>query len=321
MYFTRLLTISIFTLALTFVACRAVGTDEEKMVFVTAGDHFRLGVVVSDLEDEKKSELGVSEGAYILEVLEDSEAERIGLMKKDLITKFDGKKVSTADDLQNYISEIEEEKEVELVVIREGKATNFKAKLQKIKEGKKVEVVVDDEVIDVNVDDVPLPPNFDFFISGEDEKGAFLGVMAENISEQMLSYFEVEYGVVIEEVVKDSPAEKAGLKAGDVIMKINDREIKDHGDLIRTINYFNPEEKVTVHYSRKGKKMNVSVTLEEKKGRKFGEKRWIFENNKFPGVIKSKDKARNVYKIMREIKEGTGKRWDVEAPKLRLRII
>ena len=62
-----------------------------------------------------------------------------------------------------------------------------------------------------------------------------------------------------------SPAEKAGIKAGDVIVSINKRSIKNFNDLVRTLNYYNPDEKVSVEISRKGDKKTVDVILGEKK--------------------------------------------------------
>jgi len=101
---------------------------------------------------------------------------------------------------------------------------------------------------------------------GHDQKGGFLGVEAKDISEQMLEYFDVKHGVLVEGVIDETPAQKAGIKAGDVITKINDREIKDYSDLIRTLNFYNPGEKVTLNYVRKGKKKSEKLELAEKKG-------------------------------------------------------
>lgn len=95
-------------------------------------------------------------------------------------------------------------------------------------------------------------------------KGGYLGVQVKDLSDQLQEYFEVKNGVLVEEVMKDSPAEKAGLKAGDVIVSINDRKLEDYHDLIRTVNFYNPEEKVTVSYVRKGDTEETKVVLGKK---------------------------------------------------------
>jgi len=100
-------------------------------------------------------------------------------------------------------------------------------------------------------------------IPGRDN-GGYLGVKVKEISGQLLEYFEVKNGVLIEEVKKNSPAGKAGLMAGDVIISINNRIIEDNQDLIRTVSYYNPQEKIKLKFSRKGKHKETTVVLEKK---------------------------------------------------------
>jgi len=81
-----------------------------------------------------------------------------------------------------------------------------------------------------------------------------------------------ERGVVVEEVQPDSPAEKAGLKAGDVITKINDTEIRDQRHLQLVVTQFAPNTDVTVSYLRDGKPQSVKVKLALRPN-KFGNER------------------------------------------------
>jgi len=85
--------------------------------------------------------------------------------------------------------------------------------------------------------------------------GGYLGVKIDDITDQLRNYFNVkgDGGVLITEVMDDSPAEKSGLKAGDVIIKVNDQWIGDREELQETIRSFEPEEKVTVTTVRKGR--------------------------------------------------------------------
>jgi len=84
---------------------------------------------------------------------------------------------------------------------------------------------------------------------------AFLGVMTKKVAD----------GAEITEVTKESAAEKAGLKAGDVITKVNDDKIADADDLYQTIGKYKPEDKVSITYKRGGKENKVDVTLGENK--------------------------------------------------------
>lgn len=238
----------------------AAHPEEEKIIVKTKGKPV-LGVVVINMDDDELKELNLHGGAKVKKVMEDSEAERIGLQKGDIIVKFDGSDISDPEDLQEIISEIEEEKKVEVVAMRDGKEQKFEANL---KPGEKGPVWVwgDDGEFDFDFDEFPH-----HFMHGG--KGGFLGVETEELSDQLKKYFEVDHGVLIESVVEDSPAEKAGLKAGDIIYEISGKKIEDYRDLIRTVNYYDPGEKVEVKYSRKEKTGSVKVELGERKKMKW----------------------------------------------------
>ncbi len=109
----------------------------------------------------------------------------------------------------------------------------------------------------------------------------FLGVKVESLTDQLRKYFEVSdgLGVLVAEVVEDSPAEKAGLKAGDVITKVEDREVKNHKDLVRGLNYFDPNDEVEIYFVRNKSKKSVDVTLAEPQDN-FEKMIWI-DDNKF----------------------------------------
>jgi len=90
---------------------------------------------------------------------------------------------------------------------------------------------------------------------------AFLGVAPQDITDELTAQFGAEKGAIISEVTPDSPAEKAGLKAGDVITKVDQTEIRDSRHLLLTIGQISPESQATVEYLRDGKKGSVRATL------------------------------------------------------------
>ena len=98
-----------------------------------------------------------------------------------------------------------------------------------------------------------------------DEKAGFLGVKIQDLSEQLSDYFKVKdgNGVLVSEVVEDSPANKAGLKAGDIITKVDDNEIENAGDLTSTIRDYEPDSKVSISVIRNGQKKKLNAVLGE----------------------------------------------------------
>jgi serine protease Do len=89
---------------------------------------------------------------------------------------------------------------------------------------------------------------FRYSMSGEK---AFLGVVTE----------EDDKGAKITDVTNNSAADKAGLKEGDIIVRVDDTKIENHEQLSKTITKHKPEEKVTVVYLRDGKEQKAPVTL------------------------------------------------------------
>lgn len=108
------------------------------------------------------------------------------------------------------------------------------------------------------------PDGFDglgsFNWDGEDsEPYAFLGVTTD----------DDDNGAKVTNVTKESAAEKAGLKEGDIITKIGDKKVDGPESLTDAIRARKPKEEVTVYYKRDGKENSTKVTLGEKKGGNF----------------------------------------------------
>jgi S1-C subfamily serine protease len=227
-----------------------------------------LGILISEVEKDQLDKYKLKGGARIMEVLEDSEAERIGLKKDDIIIRFAGQDINNPSQVKEILNEMEEEGTVEIGIMRDGEKKTFQAKLLP-KKGEDISVNIELDSLDFSgLSDLPqkIMKKMPFFCS----KGGFLGVKVGNLNEQLRDYFEVEYGVLIEKVFKDSPAEKAGLKAGDVILEIEKRKIEDYEDLIRTLNYYDPGDTIVLKYSRKGKVNSLSIKLDEKNMSKSG---------------------------------------------------
>ena len=98
-------------------------------------------------------------------------------------------------------------------------------------------------------------------------KRGWLGVVVQPLNEKLAKTFGLEKpaGTLIADVVKGDPGDKAGLKAGDIVTKINDKEIEDHKELITNIGKRSPGEKVVLTVLRDNNKMNITVVLGQRK--------------------------------------------------------
>ncbi len=94
--------------------------------------------------------------------------------------------------------------------------------------------------------------------------GAFLGVTTKTTNDDDEENSKSN-GAIITGVTEKSAAEKAGLKTGDIITKINDKKIEDPTDLSEAVNSFKPKDEVTVYYKRDGKEKSCKAILGESK--------------------------------------------------------
>ncbi len=97
----------------------------------------------------------------------------------------------------------------------------------------------------------------------------FLGVASRPVTRMIASYYDLkdqngnllESGVLVEEVVAGSAAEKIGVRVGDVITKINDSQLSEDHPLINVLTNFQPGDKVKLTVIRNGKLLTFDVTL------------------------------------------------------------
>ena len=91
----------------------------------------------------------------------------------------------------------------------------------------------------------------------------FLGVILQKIDNDLAQAFNLEKteGALVTEVMKESPADKAGIKAGDIILKINNQPIENVGSLRTTISMMHPNDKVILTVKRNDKIMDIAADI------------------------------------------------------------
>ncbi|MCI0530915.1 MAG: PDZ domain-containing protein [candidate division Zixibacteria bacterium] len=219
-----------------------------------------LGVYLQDLDRDTQEalELDSRQGALVEDVTEDGPAQKAGLKAEDVIIVFDGKKVSDSGDLREYIANRKAGQEVEIVVVRDGQKKEFNVKLEK-GEPRWTDV----HRIEKMIPGVGDSRTFSFSMPGFNRPR--MGVQITDLSEQLGEYFGVTdgQGALITQVVEESPAQKAGLKAGDVIVKIDTDDVENTSDVYEALEDFEGGEKVAVDVLRKGQKKSFAVELSE----------------------------------------------------------
>lgn len=130
--------------------------------------------------------------------------------------------------------------------------------------------------------DEPFEQNFSIFVDG----GGYLGVYAENISRENMGRYNLNQvrGVGVTQVIKDSPAEKAGLRKDDVILRIDGENVNSVRKLNRLISEMAPDHNVRVTVSRNGAETEITATVGKRSHSSFagdllpgGSKLWKWE--------------------------------------------
>lgn len=215
-----------------------------------------LGVALSDVSAEKARELKLPGefGALVTEVEPDSPAAKAGLAKNDVILEFAGERVRSVAQLDRLVRETPAGRTVTLQVNRDGQARTLSAKL----EGRGGSF----RMPRVEIPRIRMPDHQEFFFQ---TGGATLGITGDDLTRQLADYFGVKQGkgVLVREVLAGSSAEKAGLKAGDVIVRVDGHEVGSVSELRRALPQ-NPEgeRKVELTVVRDRREQALSVQVE-----------------------------------------------------------
>jgi serine protease Do len=232
-----------------------------------------LGVDVADVSSERLSALKLKEekGVEITMVDQDAPAGKAGLKEHDVILSMNGTTVESAAQLRRMIHEIPAGRVVTLGLSRDGSPVTVRVQLaDKQNEYSLLGPKVKDFHIDVP--EINVMPEMDFpsINMVVVTQSARSGLTVENITPQLGEFFGVKNGngVLVRAVEKGSRAEKAGFRAGDVIVKINDRAVHDTSDFTHAVRSRNGNS-VSVGVVREKKEQNLNLTLPERKDSSF----------------------------------------------------
>lgn len=255
----------------------------------TAGPAGWLGVSIQDVTSDIKEALprGVTDGAIVNSVVEDSPADDVGLKEGDIITRFNGTAVHDADDLTAAVRDAGAGKLADIEYYRDGRRMRDRVTLgesamstarrsyrdalkwvQKDEEDDDGDDEEDAHAWIFRDDQGPLSLLY------RGDRPARLGVRLMDLGDQLASYFKVEGkgGVLVTEVVEESPAAKAGILAGDVIVAIDDQAVTGVDDVLKEVGRHDEAGPVAVQVIRSGRSQTFTAELEkrESRNRRFG---------------------------------------------------
>ena len=228
-----------------------------------AGTGAYLGVDISDISTERISALKLKDehGVEVTMVDQDAPAGKAGVKEHDVIVTMNGTMIESGAQLKRMIRETPPGRVVTLGISRDGQPITVKVQL-----ADKSKEFANNFPRNFHVEIPPMPamPDIPAFVVVH--SSARSGLMVENITPQLGEFFGVKNGkgVLVRSVDKGSRADKAGFRAGDVIVRVNDQAVHDTSDFTHVIRS-HASGNISVGIVRDKKEQSLTLTLPERK--------------------------------------------------------
>jgi serine protease Do len=221
-----------------------------------------IGVYTQSIDKDLKEafDLDRTDGILIVDVMKGSPAEKAGLRRRDIVIKFDGKAVDGSIPMVDLVKDTKPGDKIDLVYVRNGeeKSTTLEVGTRESSKG---------SVLAITPNRTPYSGSRSYgrTFHMDTESDSYIGVSIQDLNDQLGSYFGVSAGegVLITEVSKDSPAEKAGLKAGDVVIGVDRKKVESSEDLQSAITSKKKGDEITVNVLRNKQKLDIKVEVGE----------------------------------------------------------
>ena len=244
-----------------------IETDDLNIVIGDDGSSW-LGVETREVTADKAKELKLSaeRGVVLGKIVPDSPAAKAGLKENDVVMEINGQRVEGTAQFRRIIHEIPAGRSIQLTVWRDGRAQTISATLGKSEERRHAMKMVAPTpgTFSFRMPEMPEIPSMDWSGSMLPGGQPRLGIDAEDLSGQLGAFFGAPdgEGILVRDVNSGSPAEKAGLKAGDVITSLNGERLRSVGELREKLSAKREDKDRTVKLGVLRNKGGISLTVE-----------------------------------------------------------
>ena len=234
-----------------------------------------LGVNLAEIDGNRARELKLREttGVEITRVEEGSPAEKAGLKPNDVVLEYNGQHVEGMEQFGRLVRETPGGREVKLVISRNGDTQTILATVA----GRKVRAFGGNikellpEMPEIRMPD--MPQVFSVW------RSPVLGVEAEALGSQLAAFFGVKEGVLVRSVLKESAAEKSGVKAGDVITKVDGTAVTTPNELSNAVHSASSKKAFALELVRDHKAMSVNVAVDDGRSERVVPRTRVVKNN------------------------------------------
>jgi serine protease Do len=233
------------------------------LLFAGPASQSYLGVHLVEVSQERARELGMSEpyGVEITSAANGSPAAAGGARKGDVIVQYRGQRVEGLEHLVRLVRETPVGRQVALGVRRGGADVNLNVEIGERKNPANVLINCGEEPCEIQIPNIQLRSfDFDFPKPRMVTQSRLLGAELESLEGQLAEHFGVKEGVLVRAVDANSPAARAGLKAGDVIVEVASRSVRDPGQIREAVRSSDADKTVAMAVVRN--RSRVSLDLE-----------------------------------------------------------
>jgi serine protease Do len=232
-----------------------------------------LGVNLAEIDTGRAKELKLKEdyGVEITRVEENSPAEKAGIKAGDVVLEYNGQRVEGMEQFGRMVRETPPGREVKLTISRNGANQTLAAVLGSRRSRFSVNLPSGFEIPEFHMPDIPQ-----IYTA---TRSAMLGVEAETLGSQLAGYFGVKEGVLVRAVLDNTPAQKAGMKAGDVITKLDGMTVTSPSELSSAVRAANSKKTYAIELMRDRKPVTVTVTVEDRSERFIPRGRIVTNSN------------------------------------------
>lgn len=243
----------------------------------SGGSYLGVGVVDVDAERAKELKLKEDRGVEIKSVDDDSGAAKAGLKVGDVILEFNGQRVEGQAQFMRLVQETPVGRACTLLISRNGATLTVTATIG-ARKGVWFSGDFDDGFAYTypplpamppmpRIPSMPRMPRMprmpDVPRTFMTWRSSMLGIESESLGPQLAEYFGVKDGVLVRSVIKGSAAEKAGLKAGDVIVKVDGEKVATPREISDALHSTRSKKTVAFNIVRNRKEVNLNITLDE----------------------------------------------------------
>jgi serine protease Do len=221
-----------------------------------------LGIGGIDIDEERAKALNLKEarGVEIKSVDANSPASKAGLKDGDVVLDYNGQPVAGIEQFARLVRETPAGHEVRLQVWRGGAMQTITATI-----ATRPGATIHSDGDGFSFTMPPMPP-LDMPTAHMTWRSPTLGLETESLTPQLAEFFGVKEGVLVRAVTKNSAAEKAGIKAGDIVVKVDETKVTTPREITSALHSLRTKHTFPVVVMRNRQEMTFSVTIEERRG-------------------------------------------------------